>query len=119
MLKLTIGFSSLCTCLSNKMLHSNAPLFPLRYLSPQKVTKMLNSAHHIESDRGFKRLILMLVTKTHKICSIEITYISYSFNTAKHNPINGCIRILHLTFIFNFDSSLTLKKSYNFPGKCH
>ena len=48
MLKLTIGFSSFCTCFSNKMLHPNAPLFPLRCLSPQKVTKMLNSAHHIE-----------------------------------------------------------------------
>ena len=59
--------------------------------------------------------MLMLVTKTHKISSIEITYISYSFNTAKPSPINGCIRISHLTFIFNFDSSLTLKKSYNFP----
>ena len=31
----------------------------------------------------------MLVTKMHKIDSIEITYISCSFNTAKHNPING------------------------------
>ena len=59
----------------------------------------------------------MLVTKTYNSNSIEITYISYSFNTAKPNPINGCIRISHLTFIFNFDSSLTLKKSYNFPGK--
>ena len=52
----------------------------------------------------------MLVTKAHKISSIEITYTRYSFNTAKHNSINGCIRVLHLTFIFNFDSSPTLKK---------
>ena len=61
----------------------------------------------------------MLGTKTHNSNSREITYISYSFNTAKPNPINGCIRMSHLTFIFNFEFSLTLKKSYNFPGKCH
>ena len=33
----------------------------------------------------------MLVTKTHNSNSIEITYISYSFNTAKPNPITAVL----------------------------
>ena len=55
----------------------------------------------------------MLVTKMHKNNSIEITiYICYSFCTAKHNPIKGCIRIA-FDIYFNFDSSLSLKKNFN------
>ena len=67
MLKLTIGFSLLSACFSNKMLHHSAPFFPLRCLSPQIVTKMLNTAHHTEifkknyvnaSDKKYIKLIV-------------------------------------------------------------
>ena len=60
----------------------------------------------------------MLVTKTYKINSIEITYMRYSFSTEKHYPINGCIRIA-FDICFDFDSSLSLKKIFNiyFPGR--
>ena len=45
-----VGLCTLCFCFPTKMLHLNAPFFPLKCsVVPKKVIKMLNNAHHREA----------------------------------------------------------------------
>ena len=45
-----LGLYTLCFCFSTNMLHVNPPFFLLKWsVVPQKVTKILDDAHHIDS----------------------------------------------------------------------
>ena len=78
-----LGLCTLCFCFPTKMLHLNAPFFPLKCSAvPKKVTKMLNNTHHREAffinSEHFKGVYF----KANKVVWQQCIQIN-SFNTVK------------------------------------
>ena len=73
-LLLEIGFCTLCFCFATKMLHLNAPFFPLKcWVSPKKSLKCSDNAHLIYK-RFFKLISKFTLTKTCKCCkTLQVT----------------------------------------------
>ena len=64
---LLLGFCTLCFCFPTKMLHLNAPFFPLKCsVSPKKSLKCSDNAHY--TNGFFKLISKFTLTKTCKCC---------------------------------------------------
>ena len=95
--QLWIGFCTLCFCFPTKMLHLNAPFFPLKCsVSPKKSLKCSDNAHYVIIQTVFWINFKVYTYKKRASVASNNNNNVYKFiNTAKRN---SCIRYQPSTF---------------------
>lgn len=114
-----IGFCTFCFCfpaMPSKMFYNTLMLHFPHYNAWSRPIKSQKCPIKSIKQRLFS-LILML-TNTHTVPGITTTYTKVNgFNTAKINPLNGCISVAS-EFFWNFDLKRPFSlKNNNFPRK--